>query len=341
MKLSQGISDAFDRRMIQGILDLVSSVLQSALDKPFATAIELALIFIIVYAVLRFLHGTRGANLLQGLVTLLVIGFLVVRVAAERAQLDRITVLYEPFAWFVLLTTLLVFQPELRRGLMRLGETRFRRGQPSEINDIVRPITKACGWLSKNKIGGLIAIEGHVGLSGLIEHGVRVDARLTPELLNTIFWPGSALHDLGVVIQRGRLAAASVPFPLTEEDSVDRSIGSRHRAALGLSLESDAVIVVVSEETGTISIAARGRLHSHIPPESLDATLTSFLSKQLGTRAKEASEGEESSPEKLDDDESDPLDSVGDDPVTAHLPAASAQGDASKPAKSKPIEAVT
>lgn len=266
--------------MITSLHDLLTSLFQSAMDKPWVTFVEVALIGVVVYTVLRFLHGTRGASLLQGVATLLVIGFLVVRVVAEKAELDRITVLYEPFAWFVLLTTLLVFQPELRRGLMRLGETRFRRSGLSELDEVARNVSIAGAWLSKNKIGALIAIEGDVGLGALIAEGVKLDAKLSPELLNTIFWPGSALHDLGVVIQRDRVAAAGVPFPLGDADGLDRSVGSRHRAALGLTMESDAVVVVVSEETGTISIAYRGQLLRPIAPDSLLTSLKSVLHRQ-------------------------------------------------------------
>src|SRR5436189_5940876 len=114
------------------------------------------LIGVIVYAVLRFLHGTRGARVLQGLLTLVIGGFLVVHVLAEQFGLDRIAVLYQPFVLTVLLTTLIVFQPELRRGLMRLGETRLRKPRSSEIDRVARPIAAACSQLSKNKIGALI-----------------------------------------------------------------------------------------------------------------------------------------------------------------------------------------
>ncbi|NLE60704.1 MAG: hypothetical protein GX616_20350, partial [Planctomycetes bacterium] len=129
-----------------------------------------------------------------------------------------------------------------------------------------------------NKIGALIAIERDVGLSAITEEGVRLDARLSAELINTIFWPGSALHDLGVVIQNGRIAAAGCEFPLVDAEGVDRSMGSRHRAAIGLSLESDAIVVVVSEETGSISIAERGRLYPHIRPADLYDTICHHLS---------------------------------------------------------------
>jgi diadenylate cyclase len=165
---------------------------------------------------------------------------------------------------------------------MRLGETRFRRTRLSDIDRIARPISAACAQLSKNKIGALIAIERETGLSTFVEQGVKVDARLSSELLNTLFWPGSALHDLGVIIQRDRIAAASCPFPLGDAEGLDRTIGSRHRAAIGLSLDSDAIVVVVSEETGSISIAERGRLFRHIPPDALFTTLRRHLSSERG-----------------------------------------------------------
>lgn len=263
--------------MLQPILDYVRTLWYSPAYKPGTILIEMVLIGVVVYVVLRFLHGTRGARLLQGLVSLLVLGLLVVKVLADQWGLERIQVLMQPFMWTVLLTTLVVFQPELRRGLMRLGETRWRRIRRSDIDRIARPIATACGQLSKNKIGALIAIERDIGLSGLVEQGVRVDARLSPELLNTIFWPGSALHDLGVIVQRGRVAAAGCPFPLGDVEGLDRSIGSRHRAAIGLSLDSDAIVVVVSEETGSISISERGQLYRHIPPDALLGELRRHL----------------------------------------------------------------
>lgn len=274
--------------MIQRIVDYLSTLWHSPAYDSGTILIEMLLIGTVVYIVLRFLRGTRGARLLQGLVSLLVFGLLVIRVLADQWELERIQVLMQPFIWTVLLTTLVVFQPELRRGLMRLGETRWRRIRRSEIDRIARPIAGACAQLSKNKIGALIAIERDIGLSGLTDQGVRLDARLSPELLNTIFWPGSALHDLGTIIQHGRIAAAGCPFPLGDVEGTDRSIGSRHRAAIGLSLDSDAVIVVVSEETGGISIAEQGRLHRQIPPETLLDELRRYLVRSVSPEQAES-----------------------------------------------------
>ncbi|MBP7934171.1 MAG: diadenylate cyclase CdaA [Phycisphaerae bacterium] len=263
--------------------DYLNSLMRPDLYGLPTIGFEMLLIGIVVYSVLRFLHGTRGARLLQGMLILLVLGFLVVTFLAEKFNLDRIMVLYRPLVWTVFLAALVVFQPELRRGLMRLGETRWRRDRLSEIERVVRPVTAACVQFSKNKIGALIAIERDVGLANIVEQGVRLDARLSPELLNAIFWPGTALHDLGVIIQRDRIAAAACPFPLGDAEGVDRSMGSRHRAAIGLSQDSDAVVVVVSEETGSISIAENGRLYAHIAPEMLGGVLSRHLAR---TRAR-------------------------------------------------------
>lgn len=273
--------------MIRHIVDYLRTIWQSRAYDTGTILIEMLLIGTVVYIVLRFLQGTRGARLLQGLVSLLVFGLLVIKVLADQWDLERVQVLMQPFIWTVLLTTLVVFQPELRRGLMRLGETRWRRIRRSEIDRIARPIAAACAQLSKNKIGALIAIERDIGLSGLTDQGVRLDARLSPELLNTIFWPGSALHDLGVIVQNGRVAAAGCPFPLGDIEGMDRTIGSRHRAAIGLSLDSDAIIVVVSEETGNISIAEGGQLHRHIPPEDLLDQLRRYLVRAPGPEPEE------------------------------------------------------
>lgn len=278
--------------------------MHSSAYRPWTIPVEMILIGLVVYAVLRFLHGTRGAHLLQGLIIILMLGFVVVRVLADQFGLERIAVLYQPFVWTALLTTLIVFQPELRRGLMRIGETRFRRAHQSQIDDIAKTVAAACAQLSKNKIGALIAIEREIGLAGLAEQGVRLDASLSPELLNTIFWPGSALHDLGVIIQQGRISAAGCPFPLGDADGTDRSLGSRHRAAIGLSFESDAVVVVVSEETGSISIAERGRLDRHIPPDALAGMLRRRLVSTRGGELDSTLPGGESrdsaEPEALD-----------------------------------------
>ena len=248
---------------------------------PAAVGVELLLIGLVVYTILRFLHGTRGARLFQGVLFLLISSFLVVRLLADTFEWARIRILYQYFMWGVFLTALVVFQPELRRGLMRLGETAWLRRYFGSGKTVVEPIVAAAGSLSKQKIGALIALERHTQLGALADTGVRLNAVLSAELLETIFWPGSTLHDLGVIVRGEHVAAAGCQFPLTESGEFSRVLGSRHRAAIGLSEESDAVVVVVSEETGTISVAQEGRLDQVRSGDQLRHTLQAALSPQV------------------------------------------------------------
>ena len=144
---------------------------------------------------------------------------------------------------------------------------------------MIEELVSAMQYLSRNKIGALIAIERRVGLRGIVEQGTRLDAEVTKQLLDTIFWPGSALHDMGVVIQGDRIVAAGVQFPLADGESIPQELGSRHRAAIGLSQETDALILIVSEETGTISIAERGELTRGLSADDLRP----ILSKGFGS----------------------------------------------------------
>lgn len=231
-----------------------------------------------VYVILRFLRGTRGANLFRGMALLLLLVTVVVKLVADRFNLDRIQAAYPTFVMGVILVGIVVFQPELRRALMHLGATGWLPGFSRDVVAMLDELIESVSYLSRNKVGALMAIERNTELGGLIASGCKLDAEVTAQLLNTIFWPGSALHDMGAVISQGRLAAAAVQFPLTDNESLDPSLGSRHRAALGLSEESDALIVVVSEETGIISLAEHGHLHRPLTPD----TLRSLLEARLG-----------------------------------------------------------
>jgi diadenylate cyclase len=243
-------------------------------------AIELLLIGIVVYYVLRFLRGTRGARMLKGIAFLLIVVYIVVRLSSDQFQLERIAFLYERFLYFSSLLVIVVFQPELRRALMRLGETRLFRGFSKQSIEEIEPLVESAVFLSKRKIGALVAIERDVGLGGIAESGTRLDAELSADLLNTIFWPNSPLHDLGVVISQGRVAYAGVQFPLAESGDLERDLGSRHRAAVGMSQESDAIVMIVSEESGDISIAVRGVLFRKLTVDALRGMLNDLLGRQ-------------------------------------------------------------
>ena len=240
-------------------------------------SIELLLIGLFVYWVLRFLRGTRGARLLKGIAFVLISLYLIIALLAHQFELTRIQLLYDRFLSFASFAIVVVFQPELRRALLRLGETRLFRGWSQQINEEIEALVESAAFLSRRKIGALIAIEREVGLGGIAESGTRLNADLTSELLNTIFWPNSPLHDLGVIISQGRVAYAGVQFPLAESGDLERELGSRHRAAVGMSQESDAVVLVVSEETGDVSIAERGQLIRKLTPEGLRGLLGELL----------------------------------------------------------------
>jgi diadenylate cyclase len=242
-------------------------------------AIELLLIGAVVYWTVRFLQGTRGARMLKGIAFVLISLYLLVRLVGQGFGLEHIVFLYDKFLLFASFALAVVFQPELRRALMRLGETRLFRGWSNQIGDDIEQLVESATFLSRRKIGGLIAIEREVGLGGIAENGTRINADLSADLLNTIFWPNSPLHDLGVVVSHGRIAFAGVQFPLAESGELERELGSRHRAAVGMSQESDAVVVVVSEETGDISIAESGKLIRKLTPDGLRGLLGDLLGR--------------------------------------------------------------
>jgi diadenylate cyclase len=245
-------------------------------------AIELIIIGTVVVWVTRFLRGTRGARMLKGIAVILIALYLIVRLLGSTLQLVRIEWLYNQLVVLVSFVMVVVFQPELRRALMRLGETRLFRGLSQHEDEEVEAIVETATFCSKRKIGALIAVERDVGLGGITDSGTRINADLSAPLLNTIFFPNTELHDLGVVVSQGRIAYAGVQFPLAESGELERELGSRHRAAVGLSQESDAVVVVVSEETGDISVAERGQLYRKLSPDALRQMLSKLLGRGTG-----------------------------------------------------------
>lgn len=249
------------------------------LYNPWVVVIELLVIGAVVYTVLRFLRGTRGARLVQAVLMILAVSFLVVQVVARELGLDRIGVIYPYFLGGVFLVSLVAFQTELRRMLIRLGETRLFRHWGMGADKVVDAVVRAVAKMSANRVGALIAIERSTELGAIAETGVALDAEVSTELLETVFWHGSALHDLGLIIRRDRVVAAGCQFPLAESAAVDRALGSRHRAAIGVSEEVDAVVIVVSEENGVISVVDKGRMTRNLSPDRLREYLMGALSR--------------------------------------------------------------
>lgn len=239
--------------------------------------IELLIIGAVVFWVLRVLRGTGGVRLLKGVALMLVILSLIIRLVADSLGLRTLDLLYRQFLVFAGLAIVLVFQPELRRALMRLGETRLFRSFAAGLEEEIDELVEGIMFCAKRKIGALVAIEREVGLGAVAENGVRLDAELSATLLDTIFWPNSPLHDLGVIVSGGRIMYAGVQFPLAEPGDIERKLGSRHRAAVGMSQESDAVVLVVSEETGDVSVAESGKLIRKLTPDALRDLLLELL----------------------------------------------------------------
>jgi diadenylate cyclase len=239
--------------------------------------VELFLIGVVVWWVMRFLRGTRGARLVKGVAVILATVYIAIRLLPEDLGWERIEFLYGHFLLFAFVGIVVAFQPELRRVLIQVGQTKLFRSPLGRVQAMIGALLESTTYLSRNKIGAVMAIERSVGLGAIEEAGTAIDGELTSGLLNSIFYPGGALHDMGVIIRDGRIVAAGCQFPLAESDEVDASLGSRHRAALGLAKDSDAIVLVISEETGRVSVACEGQLYLGLSPEGLDALLVGLL----------------------------------------------------------------
>ncbi len=244
---------------------------------PFVVGVQLLLIAAVVWAAMRFLKGTRGARLLKGAALLLGLVYVGIRLLPKNDDWKRIEFLYGHFLLFTFVAVVVAFQPELRRALIQIGQARFFHGSRTRVEKTVDALFESAAYLARNEIGAVVAIERSVGLGGIIDTGTPINGVLTASLLNTIFYPGSNLHDMGVVVREGKIAAAGCQFPLAESEEVDPSLGSRHRAALGLAQDSDAVVLVISEETGRMSLACEGQLYLGLQPENLREMLLELL----------------------------------------------------------------
>jgi diadenylate cyclase len=250
------------------ILHLIDSVVA----RGWRPALEIAILAVGIYYSFNFVRGTRGAPVVYGFV-LLVLSLTVLSVLL---QLEVLSWLLRSFVTFAAVSVLIIFQPELRRILAELG-THPIFATSHEQRENIEVVIQTVERLSEVRIGALIAIEQSISLQEATESGLLVDCEATPEMLETIFFPNNAIHDGGVIIKGGRITYAACIFPLTQRQDLNASLGTRHRAAIGLSEETDAVVVVVSEETGAISHAYKGQLVRGVTAEQLRAFLTSIF----------------------------------------------------------------
>lgn len=231
--------------------------------------LEILILTAMLYGLFQFIRGTRGASIARGATVFGVILFLLLLFTAQAGGLENVRWIMENLVGVSLIAVFVIFQPEIRRGFIRLGERAwsFYSGKGTSIE---KEVTQAAVSIAKtHEVGALIVIEREPKIGAYIESGVVLDAVVDAKLLRTIFSKNSPLHDGAVIIREGRIAAANCLLPLSENIEVCRGMGTRHRAAIGLSEESDAIVVVVSEETGEISVAMGGQIQRGFDYERL------------------------------------------------------------------------
>lgn len=244
----------------------------------FGDLVDILSVAVLIYYLYKQIRDTRAMALLKGLVVLGLIN-----VASRFFDLHVISWLLQQGMTVLLVALPVVFQPELRRALERLGRGRlFSKSQDvseMEIDNLVNEVMASAKVMSREKIGALIVFEREVGLGEIIDTGIEIDGKVSRELLNNIFIPNTPLHDGAVVIRNNRVMAAACLLPLTQDRSLSTELGTRHRAAIGLSEQADAVVLVVSEETGKISYTYGGHIYRHLPEEQLCESLRAFMER--------------------------------------------------------------
>jgi diadenylate cyclase len=260
----------------------MTDYLQNLIRRPpvgWWDVLDILVVSIVIYEALKLIRGTRAVQMAVG--SLLVVGLFYL---SQLAPLQTLNWLIRNALVYVAFAAIVIFQSDIRRALAHLGQAPFFRylTRQEATSETIEEVVVAATMLSEKKVGAIIAIEREIGLRNYIESGIPLDATLTYDLLLTIFKPGSPLHDGAVVLQEGRIAAAACFLPLTVNPRLSRELGTRHRAAIGLTEENDAVAVVVSEETGTISIALDGQIERGLTQDTLRARLSRLIQGRRG-----------------------------------------------------------
>ncbi|MBE6366737.1 MAG: TIGR00159 family protein [Lentisphaerae bacterium] len=247
---------------IENILPVIKEILR--------VTTEFLLIAFVIYKTLYYLRGTRAANVLAGLIVSLLLLYL----AAEGLQFKVISWLLQKSLELLAFALIVIFQPELRRSFAQIGSWFSLRSRKREtISDLVSAINSMAG----RKCGAIVVIERRIGMRAIVEDAVKLDCKLNALLLQSIFYPNSPLHDGAVIIREDRIVAARAILPLSRDANLSRTMGTRHRAALGITEETDAAVVVVSEETGDISIACQGEIMRGLSENALVNELNKLL----------------------------------------------------------------
>ncbi|MEK3856675.1 diadenylate cyclase CdaA [Cytobacillus sp. FSL H8-0458] len=244
--------------------------------KLLANTIDILLVWYVIYKLIMIVKGTKAVQLLKGIFVIIL-----VKVASDMFHLQTLGWMMEQVLLWGFLAIIIIFQPELRRALEQLGRGRFfsRTANQEEENQekLVESIAKAVDYMAKRRIGALISVERETGLNDYIETGIGLDSKISSELLINIFIPNTPLHDGAVIIQKNCVAAAACYLPLSESPFISKELGTRHRAALGISEVTDSITIIVSEETGNVSLTKNGELHRDLKAEAFKDMLSNEL----------------------------------------------------------------
>jgi len=242
--------------------------------------LDIAIVSFLIYEFLKLIRGTRAVQMAVGSLLLVALFY-----ASGLAPLQTLNWMIRNMLVYVAFAAIVIFQSDIRRALAHFGQAPFFRyfNRQESADETIEEVIVAATMLSTQRIGAIVAIEREIGLRNYIESGIPLDATLTYDLLVTIFHRGSPLHDGAVILQEGRLAAAACFLPLTVNPRVSRDLGTRHRAAIGLTEESDALAVVVSEETGLISLALDGQVERGLTPDELRERMRSLVVQRRST----------------------------------------------------------
>jgi diadenylate cyclase len=264
----------------------VSEFFTSVLRRPpvgWWDLLDIAIVSLLIYEFLKLIRGTRAVQMAVGSLLVILLFYL-----SQLAPLQTLNWLIRNMLVYLAFAAIVIFQSDIRRALAHFGQAPFFRyfNRQEAADETIEEVVVAATMLAQQRIGAIVVIEREIGLRNYIESGIPLDAALTYDLLVTIFRPGSPLHDGAVILQEGRIAAAACFLPLTVNPRLSRDLGTRHRAAIGLTEESDAAAVVVSEESGLISIALEGEIERGLSPDALRQRLRTLVQQRRGTRAR-------------------------------------------------------
>jgi diadenylate cyclase len=262
--------------------------LSDALQRPamgWVDLVDILVVSLLVYEVLKLIRGTRAVQMVLGGGV-----FVALFYGSQWAHLQTVNWLIRNMFGYIVFAVIVLFQSDIRRALAHLGRAPFFRyfAKEESAEDTIEELIVASGMLSARRIGAIIAVERQIGLRNYVEGGIPLDAQLTYDLLLTIFQPTSPLHDGAVIVQDDRVAAAACFLPLTVNPKLSKELGSRHRAAIGLTEENDSVAIVVSEETGAISVVVEGQIERALVADALRARLRALLLHRAPSRARES-----------------------------------------------------